>query len=136
MPDTGKIQPLSSPDRTTTSHRLFVRDLVVPCRIGVHPHERGGSQRVRLNLELDMHQPARKIADQIGEVVSYDDIVAGVRAITGHGHINLVETLANRIADMCLADHRVAEVVVRVEKLDVLDDAVSVGVELRRTTHD
>jgi len=66
-------------------------------------------------------------------VVSYDDVVAGIRAIVAEGHINLVESLAERVADMCLADSRVTRVNVQVEKLDVLSDEAVVGVEIERS---
>ncbi|MCH9020042.1 MAG: dihydroneopterin aldolase, partial [Proteobacteria bacterium] len=72
------------------------------------------------------------IDDKIANVVSYDDIVAGVKAIVARGHVNLVETLAERIGDFCMADARVAAVRVRVEKLDAIREAASVGVEIER----
>jgi dihydroneopterin aldolase len=55
-----------------------------------------------------------------------------VRGLIGAGHVNLVETLAERIAEACLHDLRVHAVRVRVEKLDVFPDAVSAGVEIER----
>ena len=56
----------------------------------------------------------------------------GARAIVERGHINLVETLAEKIAVLCLANGRVRSVRVRVEKLDIVPDAQSVGVEIER----
>ena len=66
-------------------------------------------------------------------VVSYEAIVDGIRAITRSGHINLVETLADRIVELCLANPRVRSVWVRVEKLDLFPDAAGVGVEVERS---
>ena len=68
--------------------------------------------------------------DQIAEVPSYDDILKGIRAIVSEGHINLVETLAERIASHCLNDKRIVQVRVRIEKLERGPDAV--GVEIVR----
>jgi len=59
-----------------------------------------------------------------------------MRAITEESHINLVETLAERIAGLCLADARVARVRVCVEKLDIYEEAASVGVEIERVRTD
>ena len=56
----------------------------------------------------------------------------GVADIIGRGHVNLVETLAEDIAAMCLNDRRVLSARVRVEKLDILEHAQSVGVEIER----
>ena len=55
-----------------------------------------------------------------------------VRAVVAAGHVQLVETLAERIAETCLADERVMAARVKVEKLDVFADAASVGVEIER----
>lgn len=111
---------------------VFVRDLVLSCNIGVHRHERHGPQRVRLNLDLAVRENAAPLVDQLTNVVCYEEVVTGVRAIVGSGHVNLVETLAERIATFCLRDGRVAEARIRVEKLDVFADVASVGVEIVR----
>jgi dihydroneopterin aldolase len=112
--------------------RVFVRDLVLPCAIGVHAHEQDAPQRVRVNVDLMVREDNRTLRDRIENVVSYEQIVDGVRALTAEGHINLVETLAERIAGLCLADGRVSRVRVRVEKLDIYAEAASVGVEIER----
>ena len=112
---------------------LLIHDLEVPCRIGVHEHERHGTQRVRINVRVHVADDERPVEDSIANVVSYETIVDGIRAITRSGHINLVETLADRIVDLCLANRRVRSVWVRVEKLDLYPDAAGVGVELERS---
>ena len=113
-------------------HRLFVRGLVLPCRIGVHRHERDAPQRVRVSVELDIDDVPAPRLDAIDEVVSYDDVVRGVRQMVGADHINLVESLAEKILGFCLTDSRVARARVTVEKLDVFGDDTVVGVEIER----
>ena len=112
---------------------LLIHDLVLPCSIGVHEHERHATQRVRINVRVQVTEDERPVEDSIANVVSYEAIVDGIRAIAGSGHINLVETLADRIAALCLANQRVHSVWVRVEKLDLYPDAAGVGVEVERT---
>lgn len=128
------VQPLRIADAGTGTRHVFVRDLVLPCSIGVHHHEKGGPQRVRVNLDLAVREGNADLGDEIGNVVCYETIVAGVRAIAASGHVNLVETLAERIAHMCLSDGRIRVARVRVEKLDVFPDATSVGVEIERSS--
>lgn len=127
------VEPLRIADARQAVRHVFVRDLVLSCSIGVHVHEKGNHQRVRINLDLAVGEGERPLDDNIDNVVCYEAIVKGVRAITQRGHINLVETLAEDIAAMCLEDRRVRSVRVRVEKLDVLPDATSVGVEIERS---
>jgi len=117
--------------KSPPERRIFVHDLVLKCQIGVHPHERGGVQRVRVNVDLAV-EDIRPVEDNIRNVVSYEDIVGAVKRLVTGGHINLVETLAERIADALLADPRVLRARVRVEKLDVYPESSGVGVELER----
>jgi len=112
-------------------YRVFVRDLVVPCSIGIYPREKGLRRRVRVNAELAIDEPISG-SDEFAEVVNYETIVAGIKAITEAGHINLVETLADRVARLCLEDRRVASVRVVIEKLDVYPETESVGVLVER----
>jgi 7,8-dihydroneopterin aldolase/epimerase/oxygenase len=118
-------------DKAAVGYRVFVRDLVLPCSIGIYPREKGLRRRVRVNAEIQVTAPLPS-ADDFADVVNYETIVAGIKAITEAGHINLVETLADRIATLCLADHRVSSTRVMVEKLDVWPETESVGVVVER----
>ena len=112
--------------------RLFVRDLVLPAQIGVHDREHGRTQRVRVNIDLLVDEPADPLADDIANVVSYEPVVEAARRLVTCGHIKLVETLAERLAHELLESVGVRRVRVRVEKLDVYSDAAAVGVEVER----
>ena len=87
---------------------------------------------MRINLDLTVREADKFDADRYRQVVCYAGIVEDVQRLAGNGHINLVETLASRVAALCLADRRVEEVAVRVEKLDAIDDVRSVGIEITR----
>jgi 7,8-dihydroneopterin aldolase/epimerase/oxygenase len=126
----GKRKPKPAAAAASGPSRVFVQNLVLPAMIGIHPHEREMAQRVRFAVDLAVAQgPAP--AD-ISEVVSYEDVVLGIKRILSAGHVDLVETLADGIAEFCLADPRVITARIRVEKLDVFPDAESVGVEIVR----
>jgi dihydroneopterin aldolase len=73
--------------------------------------------------------PAR---DDLSRVVDYEAVADRVRAIVRSGHVRLVETLAERLAEACMEDVRVRIVRIRVEKLDIFEDTASVGVEIER----
>ncbi|MEE8622459.1 MAG: dihydroneopterin aldolase [Alphaproteobacteria bacterium] len=132
MSRSPKVQPLKRERARPGVRRVFIRDLVLSCDIGVHRRERGTRQRVRINLDLALREGATPVNDRIGDVVCYEEVADGVRRIASDGHVNLVETLAERIAAFCLEDPRVVSVKVRVEKLDVFPDAAGAGVEIER----
>jgi len=113
-------------------YHILVRDLLLKCSIGIHEHERLAPQRVRINIDMTVYECDGDPSDDIAQVVSYEDVISGVKRLLAAGHINLVETLAENIAQLCLADRRVDTVRIRVEKLDVYAEAASVGVEIER----
>src|ERR1700679_324248 len=90
------VDPLKIADAAPGLRHVFVRDLVLTCNIGVHPHEKGRPQRVRINLDLGVSEAGAPHRDRLENVVCYEDIVTKVRAIVADGHVNLVETLAER----------------------------------------
>lgn len=125
--------PQGIADASRGLRHVFVRDLVLTCSIGVYDHEKEAPQRVRINVDLGVREiDTAPHGDQIDHVVCYEQIVNRVRSIAWDGHVNLVETMAERVATMCLQDPRVRTARVRVEKLDVFEDAHSVGVEIER----
>ncbi len=119
-------------DGVCKTRHVFIRDMVIDCSIGIYTHEKEHEQRVRINLDLAVGEGDHLINDDIRNVISYEDMAKGVEAIIAAGHINLVETLAENIAEMCLQDKRVFSARVRVEKLDIIANAESVGVEIER----
>ena len=126
----GTLSPQS--DSAAPHYRIFVHDLVLTGLIGVHSHEQDQPQRIQFNVDLLSEDGCITADDNIANVVSYEDIVSGIKNLLARGHVGLVETLAEEIANMCLSDRRVRMVRVRVEKLDVFDEAASVGIEIER----
>ena len=111
---------------------VFLHGIVLQVSIGVHPHEHGRTQRVRVNLDLGVAEGPDPTADRLDNVVDYEVLAERVRAIAAASHVKLVETLAERIVQDCLLDTRVRVARVRVEKLDVFADICAAGVEIER----
>ncbi|VBB69715.1 Dihydroneopterin aldolase [invertebrate metagenome] len=101
-------------------------------RIGIHAHERLAPQRIRINLDLAVCEDNCPVDDKLESVVCYETLLRRVRDIVANGHVNLVETLAERIMTICLQDVRVQSTVVKIEKIDLFTDVGSVGVEIER----
>jgi dihydroneopterin aldolase len=130
-----------APRQTATPglRHVFLRDMVLTASVGVHAFEHAASQRIRINLDLDVTDQmgvgqgqAAIGPDELSRVVDYESVAKRVRAIVAAGHVRLLETLAERLAAACLEDHRVRAVWVRIEKLDIFNDMASVGVEILR----
>lgn len=118
---------------TAPVYRILVRDLDIAWSIGVFDHEHEAVQPIRINLELDASELEDWEADDYTAVPCYARIAERIRAMAAEGHVRLVETLAHRIAGICLEDPRILRARVRVEKPEALKNAGSVGVEVERS---
>jgi 7,8-dihydroneopterin aldolase/epimerase/oxygenase len=125
--------PLHIADSARAIRHVFVRNLELLAHIGAHGHEQGKAQPVRINIDLGVEDSA-KIEDRLDKVVDYEAITLKIRALIGKGHVNLAETLAERIAEACFEDRRVRTARVRVEKLHAVPGAESAGVEIERVS--
>jgi dihydroneopterin aldolase len=97
---------------------IFVRDFVVDCNVGVYAEEQGVTQRVRFTVEARLARDVFTVDDDMADVPSYADIIDFIVALARGGHINLVETFAERIAENVLSDKRIVAVRVMLEKLE------------------
>ncbi|MBS0234772.1 MAG: dihydroneopterin aldolase [Proteobacteria bacterium] len=97
---------------------IFVHDFVVDCNVGVYAEEQGVTQKVRFSVEARLAKDVFSVGDEMAEVPSYADIIDLIVALARGGHIQLVETFAERIAAQVLADKRIAAVRVMLEKLE------------------
>jgi dihydroneopterin aldolase len=131
MEKNANVQPLRIADSARAVRHVFIRNLEVHAQIGIHHHEHGKVQPVRINVDLAVEDAVR-IEDKLDQVVDYAEIAQRIRDIVAAGHINLAETLAERIAEACFVDPRVKTARVRVEKLHALPGAESAGVEIER----
>ena len=112
---------------------IVFEDIELAIRIGAYEAERHAPQRVRISAELLVVPAAPLGADDLAEVVDYDAIHRGIAALAGEPHVALQETLAERVAALCLVPRDVAAVEVYVRKVDVYPDCRSVGIRVLRT---
>ena len=119
-----------------TRDRIFVRDLRLRGIVGINDWERQKRQDIVVNLTL--HGDFRRAgdSDDIEDALNYRTITKDLIAYVESSSHYLVETLATRLARICIVDHGAERVIVRVEKPGALRFADSVGVEVRRRRAD
>ncbi len=131
--ENNNIQSLPVSELDTSTHVLFINDLVVDMMIGVYDHEKVATQPVRLNIEMIVKDHSGPINDDYHNVVCYETIANAVKKLVQEEHINLVETLSEKISEICLNHQRVQSARIKVEKLNAVKDAASVGIEIMRS---
>ena len=111
---------------------VFVEGLTLEASIGINPAERRHRQPVVIDVGLTVDVTPPLDSENIADTVSYDEVVDAARRIVAAGHIDLVETLAERIAAAALENNKVARVRVRVAKPAIIPETKAVGVEIER----
>lgn len=109
--------------------RISLRDHIREVEIGAFQAERGTTQRLCFNVVVEVQIP-RGLDDDVDKILSYDRITEAIGRELSEQRLNLLETLAERVAEDILADDRAARVFVRIEKLDRGPGAL--GVEIVR----
>ena len=118
----------ATPALRTVMTKVFVTGVRIQAEIGVYKHEVGRAQPLVVDVELDVPTAG---AERLADTLNYETILESAQRIAGAGHIQLVETFAERLARACLDDPRVTRARVRVEKpLALAPDATGAGVEI------
>ena len=118
--------------RSEQLDEIAIEGLLVRAIVGINPEEREKKQDVVINLRLygDLEQAC--LSDDIRDTVDYKAIKLGVIKLVEEGSPNLVEHMAHRIAEFCLAYDRVQRVRVQVQKPGALRFAKTVGFSIER----
>ncbi len=116
--------------------RIYIEELLCRCIVGINPEEREKKQDVIISVTLDVDLRAASASDSIDDTVDYKGIKTRIIEAVENSSDFLIERLAQRIADICLADTRVERARVRVDKPGALRFAKTVAVELDRKRGD
>jgi dihydroneopterin aldolase len=111
--------------------RISLRDHVVEADIGAFQKERGLKQRLRFNVVVEVRPVTGPLLDDVDRILSYDRITEAIAAELALDRLNLLETLAERVAERVLAEPAAMRAFVRIEKLDV--GPYALGVEIVRS---
>jgi 7,8-dihydroneopterin aldolase/epimerase/oxygenase len=111
---------------------VFVHDLEIVASVGILEHEKRYEQRIVVSADLAVRDDYDGVSDRLGDVLDYGKVVDDITRLVQAEHVNLIETLAERIAGRCLADQRVERVRVRIAKPDILPSGGCVGIEIER----
>ncbi len=111
--------------------RISLRDHLVEVDIGAFQQERGHRQRVMFNVVVEVRPTPRPLNDDVDLILSYDRITWAINTELAAERLNLLETLAERVAERILAEPQAMRAFVRIEKLDV--GPYKLGVEIVRS---
>ena len=113
--------------------KVLIKDLVLNILVGIHNFEKKKKQRVRFNLIINIDQNLIPNDKDLKSIVNYEQIIKIITKITSGKHYLLLETLAEKIFFKLFENPRIKKILLRIEKLDIIKNATSVGIELEKT---
>ena len=113
--------------------KVLIKDLVLKMLIGIHSFEKKKKQRVKFNLVINIDQNLVPNDRNLKSIVNYEQVIKVINKIIARKHYPLLETLAEKIFDKLFENMRIKKILLRIEKLDVIKNTSSVGIELEKT---
>ena len=113
--------------------KILVRDLILRISVGIHDFEKKKKQRVKFNLDINTDPGLVPDDNNLNSIINYEDVIKNIKKITNKKHYLLLETLAEKIFLKLFENIRVKKVKLRIEKLDILKNTSSVGIELEKS---
>ena len=131
---TGSWVPtdLNKKAKIKNTYKILINELTLDAFVGIHDFEKKKKQKISISLSLDVNDNISGVKHKIENFVSYEHIVADIKSLLKKGHIDLLETLGEKIVDLCFKDERVLTIKVKLEKLEVFKETSSVGIEIFR----
>jgi len=112
---------------------IRIEQLELDCLIGVNPWERLTKQRITIDISMDVDLSAAGESDSIRDTVDYRVVTKAVAAEVNASSYKLIEALAARVAEICMANERVSAVEVTLRKPGAIRNATAAGVTIRRS---
>ena len=113
--------------------KVLIKDLVLNMFVGIHNFEKKKKQRVKFNLVINIDQNLVPNNKDLKSIVNYEQVIKVINKIIARKHYPLLETLAEKIFDKLFENMRIKKILLRIEKLDVIKNTTSVGIELEKT---
>ena len=113
--------------------KILVRDLILKISVGIHGFEKKKKQRVKFNIDINTDPNLIPNDNNLDSIINYEDVIKNIEKITNKKHYPLLETLAEKIFLKLFVNRKVNKVKLRIEKLDILKNTSSVGIEIEKS---
>ena len=117
--------------------KILISELILDLKLGYYNLEKEKTQKVKFSLEIDYEDKKPTNDKDIKSIVNYGQIVKLIRKLTKNKHYNFLETLAEDTFDVLFKDKRIGKITLKIEKLEILKDCSSVGIQItKKRSHD
>ena len=129
-----KLISLDKKQKTNFDYKkkVIIKDLLLNFVIGYYSAEKTKKQNVKFNIELNYTDQKNLNDKDIKSIVDYGRIIKVIKNMTKNKHYNFLESLAEDLFDELFKDKRIDKIKLKIEKLDAIREATSVGVEITK----
>ena len=112
--------------------KILIKDLTLDLKLGYYDFEKDKPQKVKFTLEIDYRDKKPTNDKDLKSIVNYDKIVKLIKKLVKNKHYNFLETLAEDVFDELFKDKRIDKITLQIEKLEIIKDCSSVGIQISK----
>ena len=112
--------------------KILIKELTLDLKLGYYDFEKNKPQKVKFSLEIDYEDKKPTNDKDIKSIVNYGKVVKLITKLVKNKHYNFLETLAEDVFDELFKDKRIAKITLQIEKLEILKECTSVGIQITK----
>ena len=112
--------------------KILIKDLTLDLKLGYYDFEKEKAQKVKFSLEIDYEDKKPTNDKDIKSIVNYGKVVKLIKKLVKNKHYNFLETLAEAVFDELFKDKRIGKIMLQIEKLEILKECTSVGIQITK----
>ena len=117
--------------------KILINELILDLKLGYYDFEKVKAQKVKFSLEIDYEDKKPTNDKDIKSIVNYGTVVKLIKNLVKKKHYNFLETLAEAVFDELFKDKRIGKITLKIEKLEILKNCSSVGIQIsKKRSHD
>ena len=123
----GKIKNLFNYEK-----KVLIKELILNLKLGYYDFEKEKPQKVKFSLEIDYKDKKPSNDKDLKSIVNYSKVVRLIKKLVKNKHYNFLETLAEDVFDELFKDKRIEKINLKIEKLEIMKDCSSVGIQISK----
>ena len=112
--------------------KILINELILDLKLGYYDFEKVKAQKVKFSLEIDYEDKKPTNDKDIKSIVNYGTVVKLIKNLVKKKHYNFLETLAEAVFDELFKDQRLGKITLKIEKLEILKNCSSVGIQISK----
>ena len=125
-----KILKFKNKQKFKYNKKIIIKDLILLLSVGIHKFEKLKKQNVKFNIEITTDP---NLKPDVKTIVNYESIINDIKKLTKEKHFELLESLSESIFDEMFKNKKIKKVKLKIEKLDIIKETKSVGIEVVKT---